>query len=231
MDKIFQPQFCISCPYKSVIFSDLSADDLLRVEKEKHEIFYKKNEAILSEGEKVTQFIYLTSGLAKIHKKESEKTDQIIGISKPFDFIGFLYTFSGEHSNYSFTALEDSRACIIPIEIIKENILKNGAFAMKMIESMSKTADQIIDTRFKLNTKHLRGRIAYILLYFARKIYLNDSFALPISRKEIAELINMTTENVIRILSEFRKDKIIKIDGKSIHIINPEMLKKICELG
>ncbi|MBC8146427.1 MAG: helix-turn-helix domain-containing protein [Bacteroidetes bacterium] len=36
---------------------------------------------------------------------------------------------------------------------------------------------------------------------------------LPLSRREIGELINMISENAKRILSEFRKDKII-IDVK-----------------
>ena len=54
---------------------------------------------------------------------------------------------------------------------------------------------------------------------------------MPISRKEIAELINMTTENVIRILSEFRHDGIIEIDGKTIKVIDPVLLQKICEAG
>ena len=48
---------------------------------------------------------------------------------------------------------------------------------------------------------------------------------------EIAELIGMTTENVIRILSEFRKDKILKIFGKTIEIIDIGRLEKISEHG
>jgi CRP/FNR family transcriptional regulator len=54
---------------------------------------------------------------------------------------------------------------------------------------------------------------------------------LPVSRKEIAELIGMTTENVIRILSEFRKEKIIKINGKEIEIVDFERLKMISDRG
>ena len=71
----------------------------------------------------------------------------------------------------------------------------------------------------------------YVLLYFAQDIYKNHAFELPVSRKEIAELIEMTTENVIRILSEFRKDGILKIYGKVIEITDIELLKKISELG
>jgi len=41
----------------------------------------------------------------------------------------------------------------------------------------------------------------------------------------------MTTENVIRTLSEFRKDNIITINGKIIEIIDYKRLKQICEFG
>jgi hypothetical protein len=41
----------------------------------------------------------------------------------------------------------------------------------------------------------------------------------------------MSTENVIRILSEFRKDGIINIEGKFITINQPGRLQKIYELG
>ena len=41
----------------------------------------------------------------------------------------------------------------------------------------------------------------------------------------------MTTENVIRILSEFRKDGIIKIEGKKITIEKIDMLEKISRSG
>jgi CRP/FNR family transcriptional regulator len=60
-------------------------------------------------------------------------------------------------------------------------------------------------------------------------IYLNDRFELPVSRKEIAELIGMTTENVIRILSEFRKEGIIRINGKEIEIADKTKLQFLSE--
>ncbi|MCD6200582.1 MAG: winged helix-turn-helix domain-containing protein, partial [Bacteroidales bacterium] len=50
-------------------------------------------------------------------------------------------------------------------------------------------------------------------------------------RKEIAELIHMRTENVIRILSEFRKDRIIEIEGKLIRILEKDKLQQIAEYG
>ncbi|MDP4290470.1 MAG: helix-turn-helix domain-containing protein, partial [Bacteroidota bacterium] len=57
----------------------------------------------------------------------------------------------------------------------------------------------------------------------------SDVFELPVSRREIAELIGMTTENVIRIFSEFRKEGIIRINGKEITIVDKTRLQFLCE--
>ena len=61
--------------------------------------------------------------------------------------------------------------------------------------------------------------------------FTGDHFDLPVSRKEIGELIGMTTENVIRIFSEFRQDGIISINGKSITILNKKNLHTLEKNG
>ena len=70
-----------------------------------------------------------------------------------------------------------------------------------------------------------------MLVYFHDEIYYNTEFELALSRKEIGEFIGMTTENVIRTLSEFRKDKIISINGKVIEIRDLDTLKSIALYG
>ena len=90
---------------------------------------------------------------------------------------------------------------------------------------------KIIKNRINICSKQLRGRIAYLLVYFAKEIYINTKFNLPITRRELGELIDMSTENVIRILSEFRKDGLIRIQGNQIEILNFDMLKRISKFG
>lgn len=222
---------CMNCPFKSKLYLDLNNDEMKLIDTNRKEFSFKKGEVICGEGDDLGNLIYLTKGLGKLHKRETDKHDQIINIVVPYDFIGFLSIFSETKSKYSVTAIEDSIACAVPVDVIKKIILSNGKFAMKIIENMSKVTDDILETRFKLNKKHLRGRIAFIILFLANEVYKSNTYNMPISRKEIAELINMTTENVIRILSEFRHDNIIDIDGRKIVIKDPLFLQKISEAG
>ena len=175
--------------------------------------------------------MYLKSGLVKIHKRENDRRDQIIQIAKPLDYVNLLSIFSDTFYHYSVTAIEDSVVCFVDLEVIKSLVHTNGDFAMNMIQKMNRTTDVIIQSVLEISKKNLRGRIAYVLLYFADQVYFKETFELPLARKEIAEFIEMTSENVIRILSEFRKDGIIKINGKTIEIENRLRLQQIMEHG
>lgn len=222
---------CKECVYRSWAFKNLSTEELKLINDKKIEKFYRKGENICFEGEPINSFMYLQNGLVKLYKTEVNTREHIISIAKPKDFIGLLSIFSNKKHIYSISAIEDSIVCFVDLNIIKDFIEKNGVFALDFFEKISAVSDSVIKTRIDINTRQLRGRIAYILLFFAKHIYTSNKFNLPISRKEIAELIDMSTENVIRVLSEFRKDKLIQIEGKNIEVLDINRLEKIYELG
>jgi CRP/FNR family transcriptional regulator len=222
---------CKSCIYRSWAFKNLSTEELKSINDKKVEKFYRKGENICMEGDEILSFMYLQNGLVKLYKTETNTKEHIISIAKPQDFIGLLSIFSNTKHIYSITDIEDSIVCFVDLEIIKEFIKTNGAFAIDFFEKISSISDSVIKTRIDINTRQLRGRIAYILLFLSKHIYNSTKFNLPISRKEVAELIDMSTENVIRVLSEFRKDKLIQIEGKSIEILDIMRLEKIYALG
>jgi CRP/FNR family transcriptional regulator len=145
--------------------------------------------------------------------------------------VGLLSVFSTPNYHYSMSAIEDSALCHVQLEPVKDVLKRNGDFGITLLSRISKAADFIINHTLELSRLHLRGRIAYILLDFSGNIYNSPSFDLPVSRREIGELIGMTTENVIRILSEFRKDGLIEISNKTITLKNREMLERISRSG
>jgi CRP/FNR family transcriptional regulator len=173
----------------------------------------------------------MKEGLVKLSKSSTDGKDQIISFSKPFDFVSLLSIFSSENYVYSVTAMENSVVCILDLDVVKNHARQNALFTMDLMTRISEATDKIILGNLEIRRKHLKGRVAHVLLYFSNYIYKKNEFELPVSRREIAEFIGMTTENVIRTLSEFRKDKIIKIFGKDILIADKKRLENISEFG
>jgi len=197
----------------------------------KEERSYSKGEVIIQEGEKIQEFLYMKEGLIKLSRKIDGERDQILSFSKPFDFVSIFSVFSSEYYKYSVTAVEDTVVCILDLNVVKKHAQENAMFTMDLMSRISGATDKIIIDNLTVKRKNLKGRVAHVLLYFANHIYDKNEFELPVSRREIAEYIGMTTENVIRTLSEFRKDKIIKIYGKDIQIADMKRLQDISEFG
>ncbi len=222
---------CENCQLRSLFFSHVSMDELNNICDIKIEKQYSKGESITNEGERIHEFLYMKEGLVKLSKTDIDGKDQILSFSKPFDFVSLLSVFSSDKYKYSVTAIEDTTVCILDLEVVKKFAQQNAMFTMDLMSSISEATDKILLDNLAIKRKHLKGRIAHVLLYFSDYIYKKDEFELPISRREIAEYIGMTTENVIRTLSEFRKDNIIKIFGKDILIADKKRLRSISEFG
>ncbi len=77
----------------------------------------------------------------------------------------------------------------------------------------------------------LPGRVADLLRYFSEDVFKKTEFTVSLSRQEMAELIGTTKESFIRILNEFKNDKIIDLDGKNIKIISTDLIKVLSEIG
>ncbi len=222
---------CENCEFRNVVFAFLDEKAIRELCDNKAERSYRKGEMIHREGEKITEFKYLKSGLVKLYRSTLSGGDQIITIMRPFEFVSNMSIFAGDNYIYSVSAVEDSVVCVIKLDFIRELFLKNGAFAMGLLTRISRINDKIIQQTLDIRQKNLVGRVAFVLLYFAKEIYNTRIFELPVSRKEIAEYIGMSTANVIRTLSDFNKEGIIRVSGKTIEIADIDKLGILSKRG
>jgi cAMP-binding proteins - catabolite gene activator and regulatory subunit of cAMP-dependent protein kinases len=222
---------CENCEFRDVVFAYLDEATIGELCDNKVENHYSKGEMINHEGEKITSFKYLKSGLVKLFRRTPSGDEQIITITKPFEFVSNMNIFSEDRYQYSVSAVEDSVVCTVNLDFIKELFLKNGGFAMGLLTKISKINDKIISQTLDIRQKNLIGRVAFILLYFSKEIYNTRVFDLPVSRKEIADFIGMSTANVIRTMSDFKKDGIIRVYGKTIEIMDIDKLEIISKRG
>ncbi len=79
---------------------------------------------------KSVHFKYLKSGLVKLYRRTTTGEEQVITITRPFEFVSNMSIFSEERYQYSVSALEDSVVCLVKLEFIKDLFMKNGGFAM-----------------------------------------------------------------------------------------------------
>jgi len=216
---------CELCDLKSIFFATIDANEVEEYCASRSEKKISAKQIIIKQGDPINEFIYLKTGLVKLYR-ETDTGSQIISIGKPFDFVSLLSVFGDTKYSYSVSAIENSVVCILDLNEVQKLILENGDFALQIIKTMNKASDRILFNYLDINQKRLFGRVAHVLIYFA-EIYRSDNYDLPISRKEISQLVGMSIENVIRAISDLRKDKIIKAYGKNMIILDMKRLEQI----
>lgn len=226
-----QKQLFDEALFKSTYFGQLSEEEYLAINKSRKEIAFKRKDIIIKEGQGINELIYLKSGVIKISRQLENGKEQILTIAKSNEFIGLLTAFTDTNYQYSITALENCTIYSYKLTTINHIIQENGKFALTLMQQISGLINNIIKNRFSMYNKLLKGRIASVLLFFSEEVYHTNKFIIPLSRKEMASLIDMTPENVIRSLSDFKKENIIHAKTKHIEILNKELLVKISQLG
>lgn len=222
---------CTSCDIKSKAVETLRDKELDFLNRNCAEVVLKKNEHIIKEGTLSSHIAYIKSGLAKIHMMGPSGKDQILRLVPPGYYIGIQTILFDKIHRYSATALKPSRICYIDIFSFKELIKRNHQFAYELILYLCQNEMSYYDRFVNQFQKHLNGRLADALIYFANTVSQSDEFELPLSRTDLGALIGATRESVSRAIHELMDIGVICMDGKMIQIKNYEMLNKISKSG
>ncbi|MFH2143456.1 MAG: Crp/Fnr family transcriptional regulator, partial [Bacteroidota bacterium] len=136
---------------------------------------------------------------------------------------------SGELACTSAKVLEDATVCFIPTQTLHYLIKNNSSFAIDLLQLICIELGEANCYITDIAQKTVRERLAEILILLKSNFGTNSDGELQISltREDLANLIGTATESVIRLLSEFNKDKYIETQGRKIKILNENALKKI----
>jgi CRP-like cAMP-binding protein len=80
--------------------------------------------------------------------------------------------------------------------------------------------------------KTVRERLAEVLLLLKENFDLDNQNTLQISltREELANMVGTATESVIRLLSEFKQDKLIELQGRKIKFLDIPSLRRVANI-
>ena len=225
---------CQSCAQMNTsVFCKAKIEYLNQINSQKVCNTFKKGQTIFNEGSYPFGVFCINSGKVKLAHLGDDGKEQIIRLLRGGDVIGYRALLSGERYSASAVALEDTQVCFVPKELFIY-ILKNDAGLT--FEMMKLLSDELHKTELKLThlaQKPVRERLAEVLLFIKETYgFEEDGITLNVrlSREEIANLVGTATESTIRLLSEFKRDSMVELDGKKIKIINQKKLLRTANL-
>ncbi|PKH50708.1 Crp/Fnr family transcriptional regulator [Tenacibaculum sp. Bg11-29] len=218
---------CIIRQFNSL--KSLTKNELVRIAGCKTSKTIKKGEVLFEEGEHINGVFCIKDGICKVSKMSDNGRDQIVNLVRKGDLLGERSLINDEASNLKAIAVNDMEICFIPKDEIVRDLENNPKFTMDILKNMAsslKNADNFI---VDMAQKTVKQRLAATLLSLDSKFAKNENGSLDIhlSREDIANIIGTATESAIRLLSEFKKKKIINLKGKEVFILDTQALKDI----
>jgi CRP/FNR family transcriptional regulator len=206
----------------------LSADEMNTFMKLKRGHHYSAGQTIFYEGNPCQGIYILCSGSVKLTQSSQTGQQQIIGIVSPGDLIekGALF-HAGAHSSTA-EAMARVEVSFFDRQEFLDLLKLHPHLSIRLITVLSQEAEKGWERSRSLLFKSAMERLIDILLELARRHGEKKKGAtmigLELKREELAEMVGVTLETAIRMVALLKKEKLIRVEGRKILILNEEQL-------
>ncbi len=211
---------------KTMLFKGLPGAQLNELSRILVSCSFKRGQTIFSDGEEANGFYILRSGRVKIFKLSFDGKEQILHIIGPDEPFGEVPVFAGEKFPAYAEPLEESEAVFFPKAAFVGLIRKDPQIAMNMLAILSKRLKQFTHLVESLSLKEVPQRLATYLLHL-RGDTGSEIVDLNIAKGQLASILGTIPETLSRILSKMVNQDLIRVQGRTIRLIDPNGLEDL----
>ena len=212
------------------ILHDLPAEDHALFLSHQSEQTYGKGEIIFREGALPTGIFYIKRGKVKKYKAAYGGGQQIIYVANAGELIGYHAALSEERFPDSAATLEESVIDFISKEAFLSVLEQSPILNARLLKLLSHEFTVFVNNLTLFSQRSVRERFALQLIVLREKYKEGGSdeqeISLNISRIDLANMVGIAQENVIRLLKEFKAEGLVETDGRKIWIKDIKQLVK-----
>ncbi|KJD36860.1 transcriptional regulator [Tamlana sedimentorum] len=217
---------CVSCEnYNCLIKKNLSSINEAFLSS-KNTLRCKKGQQFVIEGASVNGLFFVLDGKVKVFRTGINGKEQIVRFATEGEIIGHRGFGTEEFYSIGAIAIETTMLCYFSKSLLQEALLSDAKFAY---DFMMFYADELNRSESKVKSisqMTVRERVIDTLLYIYRKFGVNKGYLdVILNRKEYADHAGTTEEQVIRVFSALKSEKLISTSGKKIAINDIQGLK------
>jgi CRP-like cAMP-binding protein len=187
---------------------------------------FSRDQEIYAEGEQGACWFKVVSGTVRISKLLADGRRHIV----EFCFASDSFGFDGPaERGFSAEAVTDATVLRLPHAATERLIERNPAFARHLRDEMLKSLEAAQHRLFLLGRMTACERVAAFLLELSER-GAGGRVDLPMSRCDIADHLGLTVETVCRVLSDFKRRRLIAApDAHRLELLDRAALAAIAE--
>jgi CRP-like cAMP-binding protein len=230
---------CQQCTIRDqTCIADLPVDDLGEFQSCGVSGLYKARQVVFHEGTPATGLYVLCHGTVKLYQSDRFGRDYIIDVATPGALLGELALDDGHTYSSSAEALTEAQLSFLPRERLVRFIERHPLTGVRLIAELSRTLAHTRRKAGELALKRADARLAELLVRLAADVRRTNGMGsgpiripLTYSRRDLAEMIGVSTETAIRLLGKLKRNRLITTTEQEIVISDLERLTRLAHHG
>lgn len=190
---------------------------------------FKPKDIIFAEDSYPRSLLFIVRGKVKTAKTNEDAKEYITSLHKAGDFLGYIALLQESPYTESAIALEETEILYIPKEDFYKLMYNNRDVSNKFIRMLSHDLADKEEQLLHLAYDTVRKRVADALLLLEKRYKEQEQshFSMPISRENLANIVGTSKECVIRVLSEFKDERLVETRMSNIKILDSQGLSRV----
>ena len=215
----------LECSYKISAADGRKLDDV-----EHSEVQVRREADILDCGARNEAFIVIERGWACRYRITAARTRQILNFLLPGDIVN-PDAVAVARTDHGIRSLTDVTYRSIERESMARLLLESPALIAALWWSNAQEKGMLQAQIVRLGRQSAIQRVGSILMELHRRLRLvreidaeDTSFLLPLTQKDVADALGLSSVHVSRVLTELRKARLIRRSADRIELLNPKEL-------
>jgi CRP/FNR family cyclic AMP-dependent transcriptional regulator len=208
----------------------LQEQDRREIWKQVKEEHYRKGEYIFREGDRAEYFHILKEGTVKCVRATSAGKECTLKVLMPGDlFCCEAAVFDGGQHPGTAAPMGDVSILRVNKEQYFNILKKNPEAALEVIKYLGKRLTEVQERAKILALDRSDQRLASLLVGLAERIGVSEPQGIRLdvrlTRQDLSDMVGITPETTIRIMSRFRQAKLVSGTAKQLMILNLSALR------
>jgi CRP/FNR family transcriptional regulator len=153
-------------------------------------------------------------------------------MAAPGEFVGLPGTISGKRYETTAEAIEPVQANFIPRIHFRDFVRAHGEVCLRVAEILSDIYHATYrEVRYLGLSGSAKGKLARFLIDLTANQNHDHGHArattLPLTHEEIADMVGTSRETVTRLFAEFKRKRLVEVQGSKLLIANKAGLQKL----
>jgi CRP/FNR family cyclic AMP-dependent transcriptional regulator len=213
---------------RSGIFQNFDPEAAQAFAEQLDPVILHKGHVLFNQGEVGDSLYIVLHGKLKIGCRAPDGRQNLLAIVGPSDIIGEVSLFDSGPRTATASAVTDVRLARLRKPTLDSWLSHRPEIAEQLMRVMARRLRRTNDAVADLIFTDVPGRVAKSLLQMAGRFGIRDGNGLRVthdlSQEELAQLVGASRETVNKALADFTSRAWLKLEGKSVTILNPERL-------